>query len=198
MDSPTTHRTSDYQRHLFSADDYLAWVDRLSRRLFGLTGRQFETVWQKGGLRNSSAATGMASVLPLIQRIRERDRTASESVAPQSERNHLGHSRPAPRTLGQVMDSTEGTEKKMTTALTTALTALAVERLDATLLEDGDYVYQESPAGRYYRVDATDLEDLGRRLLAGEPDAYSLWCAAHGGLDPVAADGSTLDDPGVL
>ena len=40
------------------------------------------------------------------------------------------------------------------------------------------YTYQEQPGGPTYRVEEADMIRLGERLLAGEPDAYSLWCAS--------------------
>ena len=52
----------------------------------------------------------------------------------------------------------------------------AVEFLNAEKVEDG-YKYFDDASRKYWLVGEHDLEDLGRRLQANEPDAYSLWCS---------------------
>lgn len=50
-----------------------------------------------------------------------------------------------------------------------------------------EYVYQADECGRqWFGCDSEDLEKLGAALEAQRPDAYSLWCAAVGGADPLA------------
>lgn len=55
--------------------------------------------------------------------------------------------------------------------------SLALDRLDALAMGDGRYMYRDDNTRQWYAVEVSELEDLGRRLEAGEPDAYSLWCA---------------------
>ena len=72
----------------------------------------------------------------------------------------------------------------------TAAVAIAAEYLGATPHGDPD-----ADQWRYYAAETQtswvcpgdNLEDLGRRLIAGETDAYSRWCA-----DP-STDGRELD-----
>jgi len=83
-------------------------------------------------------------------------------------------------------------------------TALAagVERLDATEIRDGEYVYLADETGIYYLVDTDDVRRLGAGVLAGR-DVYSLWCASCGSeADPddlaaAAAQGVVLDPEAV-
>ena len=51
------------------------------------------------------------------------------------------------------------------------------ELLHATQLDDGQWAYFAEETQRYYLVRDDDMEDLDRRLAAGEPDPYSRWCA---------------------
>ena len=52
----------------------------------------------------------------------------------------------------------------------------AVEHLNAEEHSEG-YKYFDHATGLYWISDAIDVEDLGRRLQASEPDAYSVWCS---------------------
>jgi hypothetical protein len=53
----------------------------------------------------------------------------------------------------------------------------AVDYLAAIPLPEDRWVYTECNGDpTAYVVDATDMTDLGRRLDAHMPDAYSLWC----------------------
>lgn len=56
----------------------------------------------------------------------------------------------------------------------------AVEYLGAEPLECGCAVYYAEETGRYYTAQESELEDLGRALISGEPDAYSIWCSTSG------------------
>ena len=72
----------------------------------------------------------------------------------------------------------------------TAAIAIAAEYLGAKPYGSADaeqWCYYALETGRTWVHPGDDLEALGRRLLAGEPDAYSLWCA-----DP-STDGRELD-----
>lgn len=51
---------------------------------------------------------------------------------------------------------------------------------DAEPLECGCAVYYAEETGRYYTAQESELEDLGRALISGEPDAYSIWCSTSG------------------
>jgi hypothetical protein len=54
--------------------------------------------------------------------------------------------------------------------------AEGVERLHASRF-GGHYIYRADETGLDYTASESDVADLGRRLLAGEEDAYSRWCA---------------------
>lgn len=59
--------------------------------------------------------------------------------------------------------------------------------------DNGEYlgeVYFAAETRRYYAVSMRDVENLGERILAGEQDAYSLWCAES---DP-EGEGATEDE----
>lgn len=66
-----------------------------------------------------------------------------------------------------------------TTPLTdsSALT-IAVDYLGAEHdVETDTYTYTDDATGDTYRSDSWDLVGLGKRLMKGEDDAYSRWCA---------------------
>lgn len=58
---------------------------------------------------------------------------------------------------------------------------LGIDKLSAVELveeiRDCEYAYYADETGKWYLVTAEEVEDLGERLLSGERDAYSLWCA---------------------
>jgi hypothetical protein len=60
--------------------------------------------------------------------------------------------------------------------------ARAAAHVNATELADGDWAYYANETGRWYVVDADDLESLCDYLDDGDEqvsgDAYSHWCAA--------------------
>ena len=60
----------------------------------------------------------------------------------------------------------------MSTNFTTGFNFLYNARIEGLRV-----TYYASETGLRYRVSREDVEDLGRRLLAEEPDAYSLWCS---------------------
>lgn len=79
--------------------------------------------------------------------------------------------------LGEQVDPSEDDEEDDEELVQRALehlgdhsTVHSFERATTTL-----YLYREAQTG-WWLVDADDLADLGRRL-AGEADAYSLWCS---------------------
>lgn len=70
------------------------------------------------------------------------------------------------------------------------LIALASIKLSATEYARGVYwghVAAETP-GVVYLVDEDAMLDLGHRLAAGQPDAYSRWCAETDSESTTAAD----------
>ena len=56
----------------------------------------------------------------------------------------------------------------------------AIKDLGASRVHSGEYAYvgNDEGASCAYVVDAADMRDYGARLRRGQPDAYSLWCAA--------------------
>lgn len=58
-----------------------------------------------------------------------------------------------------------------------ACIAAAIERLGAVTLADGDYAYYAEESREWWTVTDDDVAELGAMLLAGESDAYSIWCA---------------------
>ena len=56
----------------------------------------------------------------------------------------------------------------------------ALSYLDGEPAGRGRYSYVSSDEGRpaRYTLDSADWRKLGAALRRGEPDAYSLWCAA--------------------
>ena len=56
--------------------------------------------------------------------------------------------------------------------------ARAIQHLDAAPAGVGySYVSRDEGRAMRYTVSAEDMADLGRRLRAGEEDAYSRWCS---------------------
>ena len=51
------------------------------------------------------------------------------------------------------------------------------DHLNNARIEGYRVTYYAPETGLRYRVSREDVEDLGRRLLAEEPDAYSNWCS---------------------
>lgn len=81
--------------------------------------------------------------------------------------------------------------------------AAADEKLGGVWLPGNTYAYRADEAGQWvYGVPAADLVKLGRKLLAGDADAYGEWAQASGGdlidndadprLDEIAAAGGAV------
>lgn len=70
----------------------------------------------------------------------------------------------------------------MTTDLRRAIDLLSADRCART-----EWVYFDDATRRHYVADSDDLRDLGARLRADEPDAYSCWCADTFGVVATAA-----------
>lgn len=62
--------------HVFGLNDWTAWLDRLARSIFGMTGLEFEAAWKDGALVGNGIASDLASMLPLINRLREREQAS--------------------------------------------------------------------------------------------------------------------------
>lgn len=58
------------------------------------------------------------------------------------------------------------------------LRGLAMQRLDGANIADDQYAYIADETDELIIVDRSDLDDLGRRIMEGADEAYSLWCAA--------------------
>jgi hypothetical protein len=63
-------KTSSKMDRVFGLNDWIDWLGTLTSRLFGLTAAEFESAYARGELR-SGTADDLASVLPLIRRLRE-------------------------------------------------------------------------------------------------------------------------------
>jgi len=57
---------------VFGLSDWTAWLDRLARSIYGMSGPEFEAAYAAGTFAPSSVADDLGSVLPLIRRLRER------------------------------------------------------------------------------------------------------------------------------
>lgn len=75
---------------------------------------------------------------------------------------------------------------------------IGIKHLNAVELRDGDFAYHAEETDEWYRVTATDVEELGAALRDKEPNAYSFWCAGcgervddtdHDALDEIAEAG---------
>lgn len=56
---------------VFNLTDWLAWFDRMSRSLFAMSGEEFEEAYRARRISGGSA-DDLGSVLPLIDRLREK------------------------------------------------------------------------------------------------------------------------------
>lgn len=70
---------------------------------------------------------------------------------------------------------------------------IAVERLGAVRLADGGYAYRAAETGHWYIVSGADLEALGERLAADDPDAAEVDGQDHNTLDAICAAGGAAD-----
>lgn len=70
-------------------------------------------------------------------------------------------------------------EKTSAFAGTAEALQAGIERLSATQIEDGDYIYFASESGLYYVVSESELIELGAGTIE-DADIYSIWCARNG------------------
>ena len=68
-------RNSAPYGNVFGLADWIAWLDRTARAIYGVSGAEFEAAFEAGMFAPPSVADDLGSVLPLIRRLRERDRT---------------------------------------------------------------------------------------------------------------------------
>ena len=58
------------QPRVFGLSDWEAWLDEMARAIFGVSGAEFEASYPRGTFGLAGVAGDLASVLPLIQRLR--------------------------------------------------------------------------------------------------------------------------------
>jgi hypothetical protein len=68
----STIKSATSEPRIYGLREWLAWLDRLSISIFGMTGSEFESAWTSGSLAYSEIAIDLASLLPLINRLRQR------------------------------------------------------------------------------------------------------------------------------
>lgn len=73
------HLVSVQIPRVFGLADWTAWLDGMARRIFGMSGEEFEQAYRAGSLVGSGPATDLASVLPLIDALRIKRRNGSVS-----------------------------------------------------------------------------------------------------------------------
>jgi hypothetical protein len=54
---------------------------------------------------------------------------------------------------------------------------VARDYLNAFALPDGRYAYRDDATRSDWAVTAEQMADLGARIVRGDDDSYSLWCA---------------------
>jgi hypothetical protein len=64
---------------LFGLPEWLTLLDTSARALFGVSGEAFERSYVDGTMNTSGEAHDLASVIQLIQRLRERNKIDNES-----------------------------------------------------------------------------------------------------------------------
>jgi hypothetical protein len=77
MQQKLSREYSPQSYKVFGHSDWEHWLDRLARSICGLSGSEFEAAYHRGEIGASGAAKDLGSVLPLIQRLRDRSRTMS-------------------------------------------------------------------------------------------------------------------------
>jgi hypothetical protein len=55
---------------VFGLSEWTAWFDRIARKLFGMSGEEFERAYAAGTITDSGPASDLGSVIPLIRRLR--------------------------------------------------------------------------------------------------------------------------------
>lgn len=76
MNSQGTRQARSDERHVLGLSEWTAWFDLAARRIFGMSGDDFERQYTNGIIGKSGEAEDLASMLPLIVRLRERDKFA--------------------------------------------------------------------------------------------------------------------------
>jgi hypothetical protein len=66
----------EYTGHIFGLTEWIRWFDEMARAIFGLSGTDFEAAFRAGAFVESGPAADLGSVLPLIERLKERARAA--------------------------------------------------------------------------------------------------------------------------
>lgn len=64
------------QNNIPDLADWVAWLDRMAKAIFGISGAAFEAAFKAGAFVDSGPASDLGAVLPLIARLRERTRLA--------------------------------------------------------------------------------------------------------------------------
>jgi len=57
-------------RRVFGLSDWTDWLDLTTRCLYGMSGEDFERAYMSGSIEKSGTASDIASILPLIRRLR--------------------------------------------------------------------------------------------------------------------------------
>ena len=65
-------KSAKLEPRIYGLQEWLSWLDQLSTSIFGMTGPEFEYAWTNGSLAHSEIANDIASLLPLINRLRQR------------------------------------------------------------------------------------------------------------------------------
>lgn len=73
MATAPLRNSSPRNGRIFSLDDWISWLDYMARSLFGLSGEQFEAAYAEGRFAGRGVADDVASILPLIQKLRQTD-----------------------------------------------------------------------------------------------------------------------------
>jgi hypothetical protein len=67
---------------VFGLSDWTNWLDQRAKNLFGISGPEFEIAYDAGKLASSGVAHDVASILPLIRRLRATHPRDQDSVDP--------------------------------------------------------------------------------------------------------------------
>jgi hypothetical protein len=59
---------------VFGLAEWTAWLDTAARGMFGMSGAEFERSYDDGIISESGEAKDIASMLPLIRRLRDRNK----------------------------------------------------------------------------------------------------------------------------
>jgi hypothetical protein len=61
---------------IFGLADYLDWLERMASRILGVSGSDFEAAYRAGAYSDRPAAHDIATVLPIIEALRARQRAS--------------------------------------------------------------------------------------------------------------------------